>query len=200
MAWRKRNLQTDPTLNLRWTILPPQFYDTLLQSVPKSVVGYGNGKENPFPSFVDVDFVFFPLSIDNNEWMLVRLELASQELVLYPFENFCGRGDKFRAVIIPRLTKLKVYLTGLLVHLKYWKKTGKPECCITHELNDNYVISNRSIVGNEAVYLCMLMEHLVTDKPINITGDVKQICLSYRRFMADKLYFWRCLPRPNVVK
>ena len=102
MAWRRRNLQSDPTLNLRWTILPPQFSDTLLQSVPKSVVGYGNGKENPFPSFFDVDFVFFPLPIDNNEWMLVRLELASQELVLYPFENFYGRGDKFRAVVIPR--------------------------------------------------------------------------------------------------
>ncbi|KAJ0779943.1 hypothetical protein HanPI659440_Chr06g0232121 [Helianthus annuus] len=198
MAWRNRKIQRDPLLNLRWTILPPQFYETLLDSTPKNVVKYANGKLHPCPSFFEVDYVFFLLPLENNEWLLARLELSLQELVYYPCENVCV-GNKYINVIHPRLTKVKVYLGALLMHLRYWQKTGKPEKCISAELNDNYVVSNTLIAGNEAVYLCMLMEHLVTDKPINITRDICKTFLSYRQFIVEKLYFWRCLPRPNVV-
>ncbi|MFS7971755.1 putative papain-like cysteine peptidase superfamily [Helianthus anomalus] len=198
MAWRSRKLQTETMLNLRWTILPPQFYENLLDSVTKNVAMYGNGKLNPFPSFIEVDYVFFPLPLENREWVLLRLELVTQELVIYACEDICV-GEKYRNVIHPRLTKIAVYFGALLVHLRYWKKTGKPEKCMTFELNEEYMVSNSSLSGNEGVYLCMLMEHLVADKPIIRSGQTIQNFLAYRRFMADKLYFWRCLPRPNLV-
>ncbi|KAL8209826.1 hypothetical protein R6Q57_006558 [Mikania cordata] len=41
------------------------------------------------------------------------------------------------------------------------------------------------------------MEFLVTGKPINVTGDFHNWCVAYRRYMADQMYFWRCLPRPG---
>lgn len=181
---------------MRWTILPPEFYNSLLESVPKNLANYCNGKFKPFPSFFDVDFVFFPVQLENREWLLVRLELVTQELVMYACEDLRIR-DKYRTIVHPKLTKIQVYLGALLVNIRFWKKTGNPEKCITFNLNEDYVAPHNSLSGNEAVYLCMLMEHLVTDKPITTNGDLKQTCSSYRRFMAEKMYFWRCLPRPN---
>ncbi|KAD7480117.1 hypothetical protein E3N88_03253 [Mikania micrantha] len=40
---------------------------------------------------------------------------------------------------------------------------------------------------------------MLTGKPMNVTGDFQNWCVAYRRYMADQMYFWRCLPRPGDV-
>lgn len=192
MNWRNRKLKKNTLINNRWSILPPQFYESLLESVPNKVANYCNGKLKPFPSFLEVDYVFLPIPLDNAEWLIVRLELKTQELVLYSYEDLCV-GDKYRKFIHPKLVKIQIYLSATLVNMQYWNKMGYPEKCMTFNLNEDYVVPQKSLTGNEAVYICMLMEHLVTDKPINITGDLKEICTKYRHKMAEQMYFWRCL-------
>ncbi|KAD2804669.1 hypothetical protein E3N88_38046 [Mikania micrantha] len=66
-------------------------------------------------------------------------------------------------------------------------------------LNEDHVQSYNDLIGNRGVHVCMLMEFLVTGKPMNVTGDIKNWCVAYRRYMADQMYFWRCLPRPGDV-
>ncbi|KAJ0535934.1 hypothetical protein HanRHA438_Chr09g0416551 [Helianthus annuus] len=119
MNWRSRKLQKDLLLNLRWTILPPKFYECLLESVPKNVATYCNGKLSPFPSFFNIDYVFFPIPLENKEWLMLRLELATQHLVMFPGQDICA-GEKYRQVVIPRLTKICVYLGAVLVNMRYW--------------------------------------------------------------------------------
>lgn len=194
MNWRRRQLQENQSRDMRWTILPPQFYDNLIDSCNKTAVNFANGKLSPFPSILNVDYVFFPLFIGNHEWTLVRIDLRTQEMMMYWLEKI--DSSKYRQSLHPMVTKISVYFTGLLVNLQYWKKSGCAERSLILEVNEDYIKSHRDLVGNHGVYLCMLMEHLVTGKPIQSTDDFSSACASYRRFMADNFYFWRCLPRP----
>ncbi|KAL8256908.1 hypothetical protein R6Q59_028949 [Mikania micrantha] len=57
MKWRNREVQSNPSSKLRWTILPPSFVYLLLDSCNKNSVKFANGKFTPFPSFFDIDFV-----------------------------------------------------------------------------------------------------------------------------------------------
>ncbi|KAD2804833.1 hypothetical protein E3N88_38210 [Mikania micrantha] len=66
-------------------------------------------------------------------------------------------------------------------------------------VNEDHAQSHNELIGNQRVHVCMLMEHLVTGKPLNVTGNSKNWCVAYRRYMADQIYFWCCLPRPGDV-
>ncbi|KAD3068835.1 hypothetical protein E3N88_36715 [Mikania micrantha] len=159
MNWRQRQQQKGAT-NMRWSILPPQFYDYLVDSCTKNTVSFANGKSSPFPSFFDVDYVYFPFCVENNEWLLVQVKLRNVNL-----EMFCKNGFS------PKV--------------------------MSFEVNKDYVQSQADLHGNQGVHACMLMEHLVTGKPLNISNNFRESCIAYRRFMADQMYFWRCLPRPG---
>ncbi|KAL8249650.1 hypothetical protein R6Q59_006518 [Mikania micrantha] len=98
------------------------------------------------------------------------------------------------------MVKIAVYFTALLVNIRYWKLTRRPERTVSFGMNDDFVRSSNELHGNEAVYVCKVMEHLVTGKPINLELDYKNCCISYRRFMADQMYFWRCLPSVDNKK
>ncbi|KAD3066927.1 hypothetical protein R6Q59_018898 [Mikania micrantha] len=58
--WICRQVQQGRTLNLRWTILPPSFVDHMLDSCNKNAIKVANGKFAHFPSFFDIDHVYFP--------------------------------------------------------------------------------------------------------------------------------------------
>ncbi|KAD7478146.1 hypothetical protein E3N88_01282 [Mikania micrantha] len=171
MNWRQRQ-QLKGATDMRWSILPPQFYDYLVDSCTKNTVIFANGKSSPFPSFFDVDYVYFPFCVENNEWLLVQVELRNVNLI-------------------------SVYFGALFVNIKYFKKTGFPPKLMSFEVNEDYVQSHADLYGNQGVHACMLMEHLVTGKPLNISNNFKESCIAYRLFMADQMYFWRCLPRPG---
>ena len=194
MNWRQREVDKSSRKDMRWTILPPEFYECLVDSCSKSAVGYANGKMNPYPSFTEVDVIFFPLCIEAQDWALIRVDLKSMGLMLYYSHDISS--DKYRAVVHPKFKKINVYLTYLLVHIRYWKNRAKSESVLSYEVNDAYVQPYHQLIGNEGIYVCMLMEHLVTGKELNIGENFNQTCMTYRRFMADQFYFWRCLPRP----
>ncbi|KAL8237077.1 hypothetical protein R6Q59_018158 [Mikania micrantha] len=194
MNWRQRQLQKGAT-NMRWSILPPQFYDYLVDSCTKNTVSFANGKSSPFPSFFDVDYVYFPFCVENNEWLLVQVELRNVNLVMFCSE--CFSSEKYRRAVHPKLMQISVYFCALLVNIKYFKKTGYPPKLMSLEVNEDYVQTHADMYGNQGVHACMLMEHLVTGKPLNISNNFRESCIAYRRFMADQMYFWRCLPRPG---
>ncbi|KAL8236709.1 hypothetical protein R6Q59_017790 [Mikania micrantha] len=195
--WRCREVQQGRTLNLRWTILPPSFVDSLLDSCNKNAIKFANGKLSPFPSFFDIDYVYFPLCFGSQDWSLIMIDLNSLDLVMY--NNKRISGDRYRERVHPSLKKLAVYFTALLVNIRYWKVKRRQESNITYGANDDYIRPENEIYGNEALYVCMLMEHLVTGKPLDLADGFKQRCTNYRLFMADQIYFWRCLPRPCNV-
>ncbi|KAD1443139.1 hypothetical protein E3N88_42824 [Mikania micrantha] len=197
MQWRHRQQQTAGGSQMRWSILPPRFFDYLVDSNTKNTVNFANGKLSPYPSFFDVDYVYFPFCVENHEWLLVQIDLRTIELTMYCSEIFTN--EKYRRAVHPKLMKISVYFGALLVNIKYFKKTRAPEKLLSFEVNEDHVQSHNELIGNQGVHVCMLMEHLVTGKPLNVTGNFKNWCVAYRRYMADQIYFWRCLPRPSDV-
>ncbi|KAL8262164.1 hypothetical protein R6Q59_026213 [Mikania micrantha] len=195
--WRSREVQQGRTLNLRWTILPPSFVDSLLDSCNKNAIKFANGKVSPFPSFLDIDYVYFPLCFGSQDWSLIMIDLNSLDLIMY--NHKCISGDRYRERIHPILKKIAVYFTALLVNIRYWKVKRRQESNITYGANDDYIRPENETYGKEALYVCMLMEHLVTGKPLDLADGFKQCCTNYRLFMAEQIYFWRCLPRPCNV-
>ncbi|KAL8259378.1 hypothetical protein R6Q59_027331 [Mikania micrantha] len=192
IKWRSREVQKNSSLNLRWSILPPSFVTLLLDSCSKNATNFANGKHTQFPSFLEVDYVYLPYCFKRQEWCLLKVDLNTQELVLY--DNKRLTGDEYRSNFHPIMVRIAVYFTALLVNIRYWKLTRRPERTVSFGMNDDFVRSPNELYGNEAVYVCMMMEHLVTGKPINLELGFKNCCISYRRFMADQMYFWRCLP------
>lgn len=177
---------------MRWTILPPQFYEYLVDSCNKDAHLYIKGKFQHYPSFFEVDYVFLPLCLDDRDWLLVRIDLRTQEMLMYFNKDM---GSSYRQVLFPILKRIQVYFAALLVNIKYWKKTHYHESVISWEAIDDYVIGHRDLAGNEGVLVCMLLEHLVTGAPLDLTANAKEQFMNYRRYMADQFYFWRCLPR-----
>ncbi|KAL8224047.1 hypothetical protein R6Q57_019522 [Mikania cordata] len=195
--WRCREVQQGRTLNLRRTILPPSFVDSLLDSCNKNAIKFSNENFFPFPSFFDIDYVYFLFCFGSQDWSLIMIDLNSLDLVMY--NNKCISGDRYRERVRQSLKKIAVYFTMLLVNIHYWKVKRRQKSNITYGANDDYIRPENEIYGNEALYVCMLMEHLVTGKPLDVTNGFKQCCTNYRLFMADKIYFWRCFPRPCNV-
>ncbi|KAD4584579.1 hypothetical protein E3N88_22180 [Mikania micrantha] len=64
--------------------------------------------------------------------------------------------------------RIAIYFTALLVNIRYWKLTRRPERTVSFGMNGDFVRSPNELYGNEAVYVCMMMEHLVTGKPIHL--------------------------------
>ncbi|KAL8214392.1 hypothetical protein R6Q57_003841 [Mikania cordata] len=149
MNWRQRQQQKGAT-DMRWSILPPQFYDYLV-AYTKNTVGFANGKSSPFPSFFDVDYVYFPFCVENNEWLLVQVELRNVNLVM--FCSLCFSSEKYRRVVHPKLMQISVYFCALLVNIKYFKKTDFPPKLMSFEVNEDYVQSHADLYGNQGV--CM---------------------------------------------
>ncbi|KAL8232641.1 hypothetical protein R6Q57_002419 [Mikania cordata] len=170
--WRCREVQQRRTLNLRWTILPSSFVDSLLDSCNKNAIKFVNGKFSPFPSFFDIDYVYFPLCFGSQDWTLIMIDLNSLYLVMY--NNKRISGDRYRERVHPSLKKIAVYFTALLVNIRYWKVKRRQESNITYGANDDYIRPENEIYGNEALYVCMLMKHLVTGKPLDLTDGFKQ--------------------------
>ncbi|KAL8225143.1 hypothetical protein R6Q57_017700 [Mikania cordata] len=195
MTWRRREMEKNPSNVFRWSILPPQFFDVLVSSITKNALCYGNRKMRPYPSFFDVDYVFIRLCIKNQEWSLVRVDLRNMSMVWYCIESESFGGDTYRSFVLPKLKQMGVYFSALLVNMCFWKKTRQPEGYLIFEVNDDFAQTDVSLAADEGLYVCMLMEHLVTGKPINASGDLKLELKKYRRFMADLMYFWRILPR-----
>ncbi|KAL8224914.1 hypothetical protein R6Q57_017471 [Mikania cordata] len=83
--------------------------------------------------------------------------------------------------------KLDKQFWALLVNIRYWKVTRRLERTISFGMNDDFVRSPNELYNNEVVYVCIMMEHLVTGKPINLQLGFKNCCISYRRFMADQM-------------
>ncbi|KAL8259339.1 hypothetical protein R6Q59_027292 [Mikania micrantha] len=194
MNWRQRQQQKG-AIDMRWSIMPPQFYDYLVDSCTKNTVSFANEKLSPFPSFFDVDYVYFPFCVEKNEWLLVQVELRNVNLVMFCSEYFSS--EKHRRAVHSKLMQISVYFCALLVNIKYFKKTGFPPKLMSFEVNEDYVQSHADLYGNQGVHACMLMEHLVTGKPLNISNNFRESWIAYRRLMADQMYFWRCLPRPG---
>ncbi|KAL8195894.1 hypothetical protein R6Q57_025384 [Mikania cordata] len=69
-------------------------------------------------------------------------------------------GDEYRSNFHPIMVKVAVYFTALLVNIKYWKVTRRPERIVSFGMNDDFVRSPNELYGNEVVYVCMVMEHL----------------------------------------
>ncbi|KAL8260808.1 hypothetical protein R6Q59_024857 [Mikania micrantha] len=144
MNWRSRQVEKKGNKNMRWTILPPRFYDFLVNSCNKRAISYANGKLKPFPSFLDVDYVIFPFCIQHHDWSLARIDLRTCDLEIFLCESF--DNEKFRQSILPNLRKISVYFIALLVNICYWKKSGFPEKCLTNGVNEDYIQSHNELL------------------------------------------------------
>ncbi|KAL8205699.1 hypothetical protein R6Q57_009250 [Mikania cordata] len=105
---RQRHQQKEGASDMRWSILPPQFYDYLVDSSTKNTTSFANGESSPLPSFFNVDYVYFPLSDEKHEWLLVQVDLRNVNLVMYCSE--CFSSEKYRRAIHPKLMKISSML------------------------------------------------------------------------------------------
>ncbi|KAL8210249.1 hypothetical protein R6Q57_006981 [Mikania cordata] len=105
------------------------------------------------------------LSSTRQNWSLLKVNLKTQELFL--FDNKRTTGEDYRTHFHPALRKIVVYFTALLVTIRYWKETRRPEASLMFGMNDEFINSSNALNDNEGVFVRMLMEHLVTGKPLN---------------------------------
>ncbi|KAL8215355.1 hypothetical protein R6Q57_004804 [Mikania cordata] len=113
--------------------------------------------------------VFFrDVKLDKLFW-----DLRNMSMVWYCIESESFGGDKYRSFVLPKLKQMGVYFSALLVNMCFWKKTRQPEGYLIFEVNDDFAQTDVSLAADEGLYVCMLMEHLVTGKPINASGDLK---------------------------
>ncbi|KAL8256000.1 hypothetical protein R6Q59_031067 [Mikania micrantha] len=129
--------------------LDKRFWGTLLGYYDNGHLSstFANGKFTPFPSFFDIDFVYFPYCFQRQNWSLLKVDLKTQELFL--FDNKRTTGEEYRTQFHPALRKIAVYFTALLVTIRYWKETRRPEASITFGMNDEFINSLNALNGNE---------------------------------------------------
>ena len=197
MIWRHGQiLKNKPS---RWTILKPQFYNYLVQQPENKIALQIASEKNRFsPPLWEVDFVYLPLSITSTEWLLIGIDLNTMWLTQYCFREFTNQ--EYHELVFPVLSKFQVYFAALLVNIGYWKTSGRQEKIFTIDATDDYRVRYQgSTHYNSGVQACMVMEHLVMGKQLNIPSHFQEMALKYRRSMAEKMYYFRCAADFNGI-
>ncbi|KAD7479928.1 hypothetical protein E3N88_03064 [Mikania micrantha] len=202
MHFRDARLRTNGPSGLRWTILPPEFRDLLILKESKFAAVYANGTHELYPPWWEVDYIYIPLCIRNvGDWYLVRINLQTMELVQYwPNKGYI---KDYRSLIhFPTMDVLPIKFDWLLDEIQYWRKYDgvyidkRDRHLKVHNANDDYAPKDGGDLGGDTgVLACMLMQHLVQNKNLNVDDDFKNKCMKYRRYMAEQYYNWRFIPR-----
>jgi hypothetical protein len=199
MRLRLDKLARKGTSGLNWTILPPSFQDELCVHTYEKPIKYGNGKDELYPPFWEVKYVYFPLQIPVlDDWMLVRIDLDTMEMVQYWSNNIYR--ELYQDLIYNKVIRpVQWGFDSLLHQICYWRKKYYDPLLIkanqkelTHVICDDYLPKDDVELGGDlGVLACMLMQMLVQGKTVVIDEGFKDKCGSYRKFMAKEFYQYR---------
>lgn len=190
MRLRQAKLLRDPTSQLRWTVLPPAFYDEMKDS-NSSVALDMAGRMEPYPPFWEVDRVYLPLSIGVGDWLLILIDLRNMVITQY-WTDKRWRNERRREVS-HYMEMIRLFFEWFLKRIRYWLKSNRVDKTpISVGLVELDVPQDKGKVDNAGVLVCMMMERLVRKKSLSLEIDVEDACVNYRRHMADELYKCRC--------
>lgn len=200
MRLRLDKLARKGTSGLNWTILPPSFQEELCAHPPAYPIKYGNGKDEMYPRFLEVRYVYFPLQIPVlDDWMLVRIDLDTMEMVQY-WSNIIYR-DLYEDLLYNKVIQyVREGFDSLLHRINYWRKKYFDDYHLikanVKELTDviceDYLPKNGvELGGDSGVLACMLMQMLVKGDTVVVDEGFKHKCGSYRKFMAKEFYRYR---------
>ena len=82
MRIRQANLLKDLSLELRWTVLPPIFYEEMKDQKSLTALDMA-GRKYPYPPFWEVDYIYLPLWIGHTDWLLVSIDMWNMVITQY---------------------------------------------------------------------------------------------------------------------
>ncbi|KAL8226201.1 hypothetical protein R6Q57_018758 [Mikania cordata] len=104
--WKEVTKNSRPELSFPWTILPPQFYDILCETLNYGALPFSNGMKGEYHVLWDVDTVYIPIGIEYIHWFLLRVDMRTLEMASaknvssshsptlnYRFKSNEGSGD-----------------------------------------------------------------------------------------------------------
>lgn len=194
MRIRQAKLLSNPGKKIRWSVLPPNFYEKIRLPDERSMAPQLAGLAEPYPYFWDVDFLYIPLWIRQRDWLLVRVDLRRMEITQYWTDN--RWRNEMRHAVRDYMAVFQIFFKSLLDRMHYWRNVTETPLSreISVGLVELDVPQDKGNVANAGVVVSMTMENLVRNKPLMVEGDVGEACVNYRRHMADELYRWRCVP------
>lgn len=190
MRLRQAKLLKNPGSQLRWTVLPPAFYDEM-KDQDSSVALDMAGRMEPYPPFWEVDYVYLPLSIGVGDWLLVRIDMRNMVITQYWTDD--RWRNEMRHEVAHYMEMVTLFFGWFLERIRYWLRSNRVDKTpISVGLVQLDVPQDNGKVDNAGVLVCMMMEKLVKKKSLLLEMDVEDACVNYRRHMADELYKWRC--------
>ncbi|KAJ0570737.1 hypothetical protein HanHA300_Chr05g0181551 [Helianthus annuus] len=191
--------RTSSSNNCRWTVLPPRFFSLIIEQ-DHEAYSYANGSVGPYPALWEVDTVYIPLTQDEINWNIIKIDLQSLNVTIY-YPNNCHvkicRGSFWVHKNIYQLfVEFESAFIWFLWSINYWRNAGQSETDALDFIGDVAWPSHVDNVGrNSGVIVCMLLNNLVLDRSMTcIEGNIQDTCMRYRRFMADELYAARSTP------
>lgn len=183
--------------NRRWTILPPSFYNSVLEQDHHSFT-YADGSRIMYPSLWEVDTVYLPVSVDDKHWCILCIDMQLLKVTVY-YANVCNVDNCDDTLCIHRkiyqiLTEFESAFIWFLGAIKYWEysSTGHLhtlEYPLEYSGDIVWPYTSQRIGRNSGVIICMLLKDLALDN--EMTWDERSLhdaCMKYRRYMADEIY------------
>ena len=184
----------NPDKKLCWTVMPPSFFDDMRSQESMAAIELAIGRNELYPSFLEVNHVYIPLWIYGKDWLLVRIDLRTMVITQYWTDR--RWRDKNRADVQHYMEMLTMFFPWFLDRMNYWRNSKHPvKVDISVGLVEVDVPQDKGNIANAGVLVCMMMEKLVKNKPLMIETDIEEACSNYRSRMADVLYKWRCIPQ-----
>ena len=192
MRLRQSKLLKDPSRKLRWTVLPPQFYEDVCYTKDCLRAVDMAGKKEPYPPFWEVDYLYIPIWIKQEDWLLFRVDMFNMEITQYWTDK--RWGNEKRRLVEHVMDIFPIFFKHFLDQIHYWRNS---RYCTKKKVSFGYVQDgvpqDNGNIANSGVLVCMMMENLVRGKSLIDETDVEESCTNYRRHMANELYRWRCM-------
>lgn len=167
--------------------MPTKFDSLLLPPQGSDAVKYADGSNAPYPAWADVDVVFIPLCVNQNNWLLVKMNLLTAETSLFSSIRRSMKSEEIKAI----LKRWSQVMGAYMESFSYLERSGRID---TPAPTIKYVKDvPQGRAEDSGVFICMFIHKLVQGKTINLDEgvDCNQAAMDYRRLMARDFYSYR---------
>ncbi|XP_035833246.1 uncharacterized protein LOC110877253 [Helianthus annuus] len=121
MRLRQSKLLKDPSRKLRWTVLPPQFYEDVCYTKDCLRAVDMAGKKEPYPLFWEVDYLYIPIWIKQEDWLLFRVDIFNMEITQYWTDK--RWGNEKRRLVEHVMDIFPIFFKHFLDQIHYWRNS-----------------------------------------------------------------------------
>ena len=167
--------------------MPMKFDSLLFPPQGSDAVKYADRNYAPYPAWADIDVVFIPLCVNENNWLLVKMDLLTAETSLFSSSRRSVKSEYIKAI----LKRWSQVLDPYKASFSYLERSGRIDIPAPTIKFVKEVPQGRA--EDSGVFICMFIHKLVQGKTINLDDgvDSNQAAMDYRRLMARDFYSYR---------